>query len=118
MTTDLMNRECVPCEGETPPLTRVEAEQLLANLDPSWKIVDGVKIRREFLFKNFVRAMGFVDRVADVAESEGHHPDIHIFYHRVVLELTTHAIHGLSENDFIVAAKIEPMIALGSRDIS
>ena len=113
MTNNLVNRPCVPCEGDILPLKQEEAEQLLADLDPAWKIVGGATIRREFLFKNFARAMAFVDRIADVAESEGHHPDIHIFYNRVVLELTTHAIAGLSENDFIVAAKIEPMIVFG-----
>ena len=80
---------------------------------------DSKTIRKEFKFKDFVRAMAFVDQVADVAESEGHHPDIRIHYNRVVIELTTHAIGGLSENDFIVAAKIERLVKLtqGGADI-
>lgn len=77
---------------------------------PGWDVTeDGKKIRREFLFKNFKEAMVFVNKVADIAESEGHHPDLHVFYNRVVVELWTHAIGGLSENDFIVAAKVNEL---------
>lgn len=68
---------------------------------------DAKKISKEFKFKDFIGAINFVERVADVAEMEGHHPDIHIYYNKVLLELSTHSIGGLSENDFILAAKID-----------
>ena len=107
---DLAKRKCIPCEKKnTPPLTHEQIEEFLPHLKNKWEVEDGKKIHHEFRFKNFVRAMAFVDRIADVAEMEGHHPDIHIYYDRVVIELMTHAINGLSENDFIVAAKIEEM---------
>jgi len=81
----------------------------MKELPEGWQILDGKKLTKEFLFTDFIRAMSFVDMMADVAESEGHHPDIHIHYNKVQIELMTHAIGGLSENDFIVAAKIEQM---------
>ena len=74
---------------------------------PSWKVLDNKKLEREFKFKDFKGAMAFVNRVADIADSEGHHPDIYVFYNLVRFELSTHAIGGLSENDFILAAKID-----------
>lgn len=105
-------KKCVPCEGGTKPLASEEIREYLAELKTPWEVFEDKKIRREFRFKNFVKAMAFVDCVADIAEAEDHHPDIHIHYNRVVLELWTHAIGGLSENDFIVAAKIEKMAEL------
>ena len=103
---ELHEKKCVPCEGGAQPLTRAEAEKLLSQVQ-GWVLSDDVKnISRTFEFKNFVQAMAFVDNVADAAEIDAHHPDIHIFYNKVTLELSTHAIDGLSENDFIAAAKI------------
>jgi 4a-hydroxytetrahydrobiopterin dehydratase len=102
---DLTKKKCVPCEAGTPPLS-ADAVAELAPKIPAWKVVDNKKLSHEFKFKNFKEAIAFVNRVADIAESEGHHPDIYIFYNLVRLELSTHAIGGLSENDFIVAAKI------------
>ena len=93
-----------------PPLNESEIRAYLSELKTEWKILNNIKIQCEFTFKSFVKAMAFVDRVADVAEMEDHHPDIHIYYNRVVIELWTHAIDGLSENDFIVAAKIEEIV--------
>jgi len=105
---DLYQKKCVPCEGGVEALTKEQALPYLAQLGQGWTLAaDGKKIARTFEFKNFVGAMAFVDKVADVAEVEGHHPDIHIFYSRAVIELTTHAILGLSENDFILASKID-----------
>jgi 4a-hydroxytetrahydrobiopterin dehydratase len=103
----LTDKKCVPCEGGTPPLASEKIVALLLELGGSWQMVNEKKIQKEFVFRDFVSAMAFVDKVADVAESEGHHPDMHIFYNKVLIELSTHAIGGLSENDFIVAAKIE-----------
>ena len=104
---DLLKKKCVPCEGGAKPLIRSEAEDYLAEVS-GWVLdQDAKKISKEFKFKDFIGAINFVERVADVAEMEGHHPDIHIHYNKVLLELSTHAIGGLSENDFIVAAKID-----------
>ena len=107
--TNLTDKKCKACEGDTPPLTSEEVLQYMKELPEEWQVLDGKKIEKEFSFADFVRAMAFVDMVADVAEGEGHHPDIHIHYNKVRIELWTHAIGGLSENDFIVAAKIEQM---------
>ncbi|MDP3795077.1 MAG: 4a-hydroxytetrahydrobiopterin dehydratase [bacterium] len=86
-------------------------DSYVRQLKTSWTVLDETKIRREFTFRDFPEAMAFVNKVAQLAESENHHPDMHIFYSRVVIELWTHAIGGLSENDFIVAAKIEELVA-------
>ncbi len=101
---ELHQKRCVPCEAGDTPMPSEEVRENLAKV-PGWKL-NGKKIEREFVFKDFVEAMKFVNRVADVAEGEGHHPDLHIHWNKVLVELWTHSIGGLSENDFIVAAKI------------
>ena len=106
---DLLKKKCVPCEGGTKPLPKEEVFKYLADA-PGWNITDDFKmIFKEFKFKDFIGAINFVERVADVANMEDHHPDIHVYYNKVILELWTHAIGGLSENDFIVAAKVDAM---------
>lgn len=107
----LSEKHCVPCEGGVPSLAAGEIARYTAQLKIKWDVVDDKKIRREVKFTNFREAMAFVNRVAEIAEAEGHHPDISIFYSRVVIELWTHAAGGLTENDFIVAAKIEKIIS-------
>jgi len=92
-----------------PPLTVSE----IANLSPQapgWQVIDNKKIRRELKFGDFKEAMKFINGVADIANAEEHHPDIYVFYNKVNLELSTHAIGGLSENDFILAAKINALV--------
>lgn len=114
MVMNLLNKKCVPCESGTPPLTAEEIEKYLPEV-PRWEVFDSKKISREFKFKDFKEAMTFVNKAADLAESEGHHPDIYIHgWNKVRLELSTHAIGGLSENDFILAAKIGAITAEGS----
>lgn len=104
---DLAQKKCVACEGGVDPLNRIEAEVLLKQLN-SWTLSEDAKsLAREFKFKNFAEAMSFANKVAEIAESEGHHPDLTISWGKVGISLTTHAIHGLSENDFIVAAKVD-----------
>lgn len=107
---ELTAKKCTACEGDTPALTR---EQIAARLPavPEWKLSDdGNLIRRKYKFKDFATAMAFLQRVGELAEDEGHHPDLHLTgYKHVAVELNTHAIGGLSENDFIVAAKIDRM---------
>lgn len=106
----LKDRKCVPCEGKTKPLTLHEAETYLLQT-PDWKLTETASsISREFNFANFVKAIEFVNQVADLAEYDDHHPDIHVFYSKVRLELSTHALKGLSENDFILAAKIDGIL--------
>lgn len=106
----LRAKKCVPCEGGVPKLTSAEAEAQLGKLH-GWAIAgQGKRIRKEWVAKNFMAAMRFFNSVADVAESEGHHPDLHLVgYRNVAIEIWTHAIDGLSENDFILAAKIDEL---------
>jgi 4a-hydroxytetrahydrobiopterin dehydratase len=104
--TALTEKKCVACEGDVPPLNSVEADVLLKQV-PGWKSnTEATVISRMFTFKNFSEALAFVNKVGAIAEEEGHHPDIEFGWGRVRITLTTHAIKGLSENDFIVAAKI------------
>jgi 4a-hydroxytetrahydrobiopterin dehydratase len=105
---ELTRKKCVPCEGGVPKLSPEEAEAHLGSV-PGWSLTpDGLRIRREGKAKNFMAAMRFFERVAEVAEAEGHHPDLHLVgYRNVAIEIWTHAIGGLSENDFILAAKID-----------
>lgn len=107
-SSDLRKKKCVPCEGGVPPVPRQQAEQLLVNL-PGWELSeDGIRIHRHWITRDFMAAMEFFNRIAELAEDEGHHPDLHLVgYRNVTVELWTHAIGGLSENDFIVAAKID-----------
>ena len=101
---DLTQKKCKPCEGSMPPLAEEKANELL-NQIPGWEIKDG-HVFRQFKFKNFRESISFVNKVAEIAEQEGHHPDIIINYNKVAIELWTHAVNGLSENDFILSAKI------------
>lgn len=106
---DLANKKCVPCEGGTNPLSVKKIKGYLSELSPDWKDIKKKKILREFSFKNFREAIGFVNATAEIAEQEGHHPDIYISYNKVKIVLWTHSIGGLSENDFILASKIDKM---------
>ena len=108
---ELLKKKCIPCEGlGMKPFTREEAEKYLPDV-PGWELSDDtLKISKEFKFKDFIGAINFVNKVAEVAESEGHHPDIEVHYNKVRLTNWTHAIGGLSENDFILAAKIDASI--------
>jgi 4a-hydroxytetrahydrobiopterin dehydratase len=107
-TGDLSKQKCRPCEGGVEPCPLDFSRNQLAEL-PGWKLThDGKRIRRDWTVKNFVEGLKFFDEVAQVAEEDGHHPDLHLeSYRNVWIELWTHAIGGLSENDFILAAKID-----------
>ena len=110
---ELAARKCKPCEGGTAPLTRAQAEQLLAQVAGAWVLTDTAHaIRREFAFRDFYRTMSFVNALAHVANVEDHHPDLEVGYNYCRVTFTTHAVRGLSENDFICAAKID-LIPLG-----
>lgn len=106
----LLDKKCVPCEGGVPALARFEVEELMPGV-PGWSHVNHGKIHKHYAFKDFVSALAFVNRVGALAEAEGHHPDVHLTWGAVDIELWTHAIHGLSENDFILAAKIDARCA-------
>jgi len=111
----LLTKKCVPCEGGIPPLTEAEYSLLLAEVD-GWEVVretkHGVvipKLTKQFTFEDFRAAMAFLREVEELAESEGHHPDFFVQYSRVTFYLWTHAIRGLHQNDFILAAKLNEL---------
>jgi 4a-hydroxytetrahydrobiopterin dehydratase len=108
--TALTEKHCKACDGGTQPLSRDAAEQLKRELNAAWQIAnDGKALKREFRFKNFYHTMSFVNAVAYIANAEDHHPDLEVGYNYCRVLFTTHAIGGLSENDFICAAKIDAL---------
>ena len=109
-TKDLTAMKCQPCRQGAAPLSLTQAQEFLGQL-PGWILAsDGKSISRELAMKNFVTAVRLIGRIAEVAESEDHHPDLHLSgYRKLRIELATHSIGGLSENDFILAAKIEQL---------
>ncbi len=108
MNIHLTDKKCVACEGGVPPLTEAEISKFKPQT-PDWEVSsDRTSISREFRFKDFKGALAFVDKVGALAEEEGHHPDINLHgFKNVLITLSTHAIGGLSENDFILAAKVD-----------
>lgn len=108
--SELSDKRCQPCEGGTSPLGREEAGKLLKQLDGGWEIAeDGKEIHRDFKFKGFYKTIAFVNALAWIANQEGHHPDLEVGYNHCHVHFTTHAIGGLSENDFICAAKVDEL---------
>lgn len=106
MSEELANKSCVPCKGGVSPLQGAELEKLSAQL-PDWQVVEGHHLRREYGFADFKEALAFVNRVGEIAEAEGHHPDISFTWGKATIEIFTHSIDGLTESDFVLAAKIE-----------
>jgi len=106
---DLSSKRCKPCEGGIAQLDKQEVEAFKKQLKAEWEVTDSKKISREYSFADFALTMSFVNKVADLAEEEGHHPVMHVYYGKVIIELWTHAINGLSENDFILASKIDKL---------
>jgi len=102
----LSEKSCVPCRGGIPPLTRDQIIPIAAEV-PEWIVVDDHHIERAFEFADFAGALEFVDRVGALAEQEGHHPDIHLAWGRARVSIWTHKVDGLTESDFILAAKID-----------
>lgn len=107
---DLTRKHCTPCEGGVPALQATEIRQHLAAL-PGWKLTaDGQRIRREWRVKDFLTALNFFQRIGQIAEEENHHPDLHLVgYRNVAVEIWTHAVGGLTENDFILGAKVDTL---------
>lgn len=106
MTESLISKHCVPCSGGVPRLTSEEIEPLLAQLD-GWQVIEEHHLSKEYKFDNFADALVFVNRAGDVAEAEGHHPDIEFGWGYARFKIYTHAIDGLSESDFILAARLD-----------
>ena len=105
--SELQAKRCLACEGGVKPMSRAEMDKLLLQI-PSWELnAEGGELSRRFAFKNFYLTMAFVNAVAWVAHQENHHPDMEVGYNYCVLKYSTHAIGGLSENDFICAAKVD-----------
>lgn len=105
--SNLVNKKCVPCEGGVLPFSASEVEKYRQEISQEWNVIEEKRLERKFKFEDFKKSMEFVNKVAVVAEEEQHHPDIKIFYNLVTITLWTHAISGLSENDFIMATKID-----------
>jgi len=106
---ELAKKECKPCEGGTPPLKGQALRQMQEGLKDGWRVVNEERLEREFKFPDFRQTLGFVNRVGEIAEQQNHHPDICFTYGRARIQIWTHKINGLSENDFILAAKISKL---------
>lgn len=106
---ELKEKHCVPCEEGTKPFDKNQIKEFKSNLSSGWQVIENKKIQKEFPFENFKRGMAFAQEIARLAEEENHHPDMCIHYTKVEVELSTHAIGGLSENDFIMAVKIDSL---------
>jgi 4a-hydroxytetrahydrobiopterin dehydratase len=104
--SELASRNCVPCRGGTPPLAGAELDALVKQV-PQWKVINGHHITRTFAFPDFRQALSFVNKVGELAEQQGHHPDIFLAWGKAEVTTWTHKIDGLSEGDFILAAKID-----------
>jgi 4a-hydroxytetrahydrobiopterin dehydratase len=110
MARDLASMECVPCRGGIPPLTHAEIEPYLADLGNEWEVLDDHHLSKAYRFKNFREALDFTNRVGELAEEVGHHPDIELSWGRVKLTVFTHKIGGLHEADFVFAAKADRVL--------
>lgn len=106
---NLSKKKCIPCEGGIAPLDQQEVAKYKKHIKDDWKVTNNNKISKELLFVKYKHAIEFVNKAADLAEEEGHHPVMHVYFGKVIIELWTHAINGLSENDFIMASKIDEL---------
>src|SRR5213595_1401315 len=106
---ELATKECVPCDGGTPRLEGQKLKELENKLGSDWKVVQGHHLEKEFTFKNFAEALAFTNKVGELAEAQNHHPDIYLAWGKVRITICTHKIDGLTESDFVMAAKIEEL---------
>jgi 4a-hydroxytetrahydrobiopterin dehydratase len=109
--SDLALKECIPCKGGVPPLKGQELTGLLDRLGGGWRVVAEHHLEKEYRFKDFRTALAFTNRIGELAESQGHHPDIHLSWGKVKLTIWTHKIDGLTESDFIFAARADKVEA-------
>lgn len=107
--SNLSKKKCTPCQGGTPVLTGNAVKGFLDQIDPGWQVINEHHLEREFAFTDFKEALNFTNKVGNLAEAEGHHPDIYLAWGKVRITLWTHKINGLSEGDFILAAKIDEL---------
>jgi 4a-hydroxytetrahydrobiopterin dehydratase len=113
----LAEQQCIPCRGDVPPLTREQLAPLVAQIDPAWEVRDVpddrrgsvTTLKREYRFKDFRNAMAFADGVGEIAEEQQHHPDLHVAWGKVGVEIWTHKIGGLTESDVVFAAKCDAL---------
>ena len=106
---ELAEKECVPCKGGVPPLKGEELKSYLDKLKHDWKVIGEHHLEKEFTFKNFREALAFTNQVGELAEAQNHHPDIYLAWGKVKVTIWTHKIDGLTESDFVLAAKIESL---------
>ena len=107
MTCELATKTCKPCQGGVPPLKGDELRKLAERLDNGWQVVDDHHLEKEYTFKDFREALDFTNRIGEVAEEQNHHPDIFLTYGKVRIQMWTHKIDGLTESDFVFAAKCD-----------
>lgn len=107
MSIPLAQQECIPCRGGVPPLEGAELDALAAELGGGWRVIEGHHLEKEYRFPNFVTALAFVNRVGELAEAQNHHPDMLLAWGRVVVRIWTHKIDGLTNSDFVFAAKAD-----------
>lgn len=107
MTSELSKQKCVPCQGGVPPLKGSELHQLADRLGGGWKVVDEHHLEKEYRFRNFREALDFTNTLGEIAETEGHHPDILLSWGKVHVTIFTHKVDGLTESDFVLAAKYD-----------
>jgi 4a-hydroxytetrahydrobiopterin dehydratase len=120
----LAERQCIPCRGEVPPLTREQLAPLVADIDGAWDVREDpderrgsvMMLKREYRFKNFKDAMAFAARIGDLAEEQQHHPDMHVAWGKVGVDVWTHKIGGPTESDVVFAAKCDALYVAASRD--
>jgi 4a-hydroxytetrahydrobiopterin dehydratase len=105
--TALAEKKCKPCDGETPPLKGQDLAEIAGQLDGGWKIVNEHHLEKEYRFKNFREALAFTNKVGELAEEQGHHPDIYLAWGKVKLTIWTHKIEALTESDFVLAARAD-----------
>lgn len=107
MASELAKKECVPCKGGVPPLEGDEITKLLDQLGGEWEVVNEHHLHKKYSFDDFKSALAFTNAVGEIAEDQGHHPEIHLGWGKVELEIWTHKIDGLTESDFVLAAKVD-----------
>lgn len=108
----LHTKKCTSCQGGVPPLSKEQSQELLKQIEPGWRINKKGRLEKEYTFPNFLKSMEFANEITPIAEEEAHHPDFHVSWGKCRVEIWTHKINGLTENDFILASKIDRRASL------